>query len=153
MNDTSVIGHAPAADAIAQTLETVSTPTLILDRDRMDRNIARLKGLMAGHGVTLRPHLKTVKSIDAARRIFPDGPGPITVSTLAEAEYFAREGGFSDITYAVGLDPGKAVRAARIHASGVDLKVTIDTPEQAAAASASAVQRASIAASTASAAL
>ena len=133
MNDTSVIGHAPAADAIAQTLETVSTPTLILDRDRMDRNIARLKGLMAGHGVTLRPHLKTVKSIDAARRIFPDGPGPITVSTLAEAEYFAREGGFSDITYAVGLDPGKAVRAARIHASGVDLKVTIDTPEQAAA--------------------
>ncbi|MEO7383872.1 MAG: DSD1 family PLP-dependent enzyme, partial [Novosphingobium sp.] len=71
----------------------------------MDRNVARLRGLMAGHGVTLRPHLKTAKSIDAARRLFSDGPGPITVSTLAEAEYFAREGGFTDITYAVGLDP------------------------------------------------
>lgn len=116
-----------------QTLDTVQTPALILDRDRMDHNIARLKGLMAGHGVTLRPHLKTAKSIDAARRIFPDGPGPITVSTLAEAEYFAREGGFTDITYAVGLDPNKALRAAQIHAGGVDLKVTLDTPEQAAA--------------------
>jgi D-serine deaminase-like pyridoxal phosphate-dependent protein len=116
-----------------QTLDTLQTPALILDRDRMDRNIARLKGLMAGHGVTLRPHLKTTKSIDAARRIFPDGPGPITVSTLAEAEYFAREGGFTDITYAVGLDPNKALRAAQIHAGGVDLKVTLDTPDQAAA--------------------
>lgn len=115
----------------AGTLATIQTPALIVDRDRMDRNIERLRGLMAGHGVTLRPHLKTAKSVDAARRLFPDGPGPITVSTLAEAEYFVREGGFSDITYAVGLDPGKALRAARLHASGIDLKITLDTVEQA----------------------
>ena len=115
------------------TLSTISTPSLILDRDRMDRNIARLQGLMKAHGVVLRPHLKTAKSVDAARRLFPDGPGPITVSTLAEAEYFAKEGGFTDITWAVGLDPAKASRAARIKASGVDLKVTLDTVEQATA--------------------
>lgn len=121
------------AEAESQTLDTVPTPALIVDRDRMDRNVARLRELIAGHGVMLRPHLKTAKSIDAARRIFPDGPGPITVSTLAEAEYFAIEGGLTDITYAVGLDPNKAPRAAHICASGVDLKVTLDTPEQAAA--------------------
>ncbi len=131
MNDILLNRPAEAAGSGTLTLDNLSTPALILDRDRMDRNIARLKGLMATHGVTLRPHLKTAKSIDAARRIFPDGPGPITVSTLAEAEYFAREGGFTDITYAVGLDPSKAIRAARIHADGVDLKVTLDTPEQA----------------------
>lgn len=117
----------------AMTLATVPTPALILDRDRLDRNIARLKGLMATHRVTLRPHLKTAKSIDVARRFFPQGQGPITVSTLAEADYFAKEGGFTDITYAVGLDPNKAVRAAQIHAGGVDLKVTLDTTEQAVA--------------------
>ena len=133
MNDALLRKPADTPDTSALTLESVSTPALILDRDRMDRNIARLKGLMAGHGVILRPHLKSAKSIDAARRIFPDGPGPITVSTLAEAEYFALEGGFTDITYAVGLDPNKALRAAQIHAGGVDLKVTLDTPEQAAA--------------------
>ncbi len=131
MNDTLLSHPEAALGTSVQTLDTVATPALILDRDRMDRNIARLKGLMAAHNVTLRPHLKTAKSIDAAKRIYPDGPGPITVSTLAEAEYFAREGGFTDITYAVGLDPNKALRAAQIHKAGVDLKVTLDTAEQA----------------------
>lgn len=116
---------------MTDTLATLPTPALVLDRAKMDRNLARLKGLMAGHGVTLRPHLKTAKSIDAARRIYPDAPGPITVSTLAEAEYFAREGGFTDITYAVGLDPAKAPRAVAMHAEGIDLKLTLDTVAQA----------------------
>ena len=121
------------ADAGVRTLVNLPTPALVLDRDKMDRNVARLAGLMAGFGVTLRPHLKTAKSIDAARRIHPDGPGPITVSTLAEAEYFAREGGYVDITYAVGLDPTKAARAVALCLAGVDLKVVLDTPEQAVA--------------------
>jgi D-serine deaminase-like pyridoxal phosphate-dependent protein len=133
MNEIAGRSVTAAPVAAAKTLATVPTPALILDRDRMERNIARLKRLMTAHGVTLRPHLKTAKSIDVARHIYPDAPGPITVSTLAEAEYFMREGGFTDITYAVGLDPGKAIRAAQIHAGGVDLKVTLDTAEQAAA--------------------
>lgn len=122
-----------AAQETAPTLMNLPTPALVLDRDRMDRNLARLGALMEGHGVTLRPHLKTAKSVDAARRIFPDGPGPITVSTLAEAEYFASAGGFKDITYAVGLDPAKATRALALCAAGVDLKVTLDTAAQATA--------------------
>ncbi|MCB2047012.1 MAG: DSD1 family PLP-dependent enzyme [Novosphingobium sp.] len=97
----------------------------------MDRNLARLTALMDGFGVVLRPHLKTAKSIDVARRIHPEGPGPITVSTLAEAEYFAREGGYTDITYAVGLDPYMAPRALALCATGVELKVTLDTAAQA----------------------
>ena len=35
-----------AADAGAQTLRTVGTPCLILDQDRMDRNVARLRERM-----------------------------------------------------------------------------------------------------------
>jgi D-serine deaminase-like pyridoxal phosphate-dependent protein len=111
-------------------LADLPTPALVLDRERLDRNIQRLAGRVAALGVQLRPHLKTGKSIDVARRLFPDGPGPITVSTLAEAEYFAGHG-FRDITYAVGLAPGKAERALRLRAQGVDLKVVLDTVEQA----------------------
>ncbi|MDR7101613.1 DSD1 family PLP-dependent enzyme [Croceicoccus sp. BE223] len=122
-----------AVTASGRTLADLPTPALVLDRDRMDRNLARLAQRMERFGVTLRPHLKTAKSVDAARRIHPDGPGPITVSTLAEAEYFAREGGYTDITYAVGLDPTKAPRAVALCLAGVDLKVVLDTPEQAAA--------------------
>lgn len=114
----------------ATTVGALATPALLLDRDRLDRNLARLSSRIAAGGVVLRPHMKTAKSIDVARRAYPSEPGPITVSTLAEAEYFARHG-FRDITYAVGLAPHTAERAMRLQKAGIDLKVLLDSPEQA----------------------
>lgn len=107
------------------------TPSLLLDRERLDRNIRRLASRARNLGVTLRPHVKTAKSIDVVRRLFPDGPGPITVSTLAEAEYFAAHG-YRDMTYAVGLSPASALRAMQIcQRTGADIKLLLDTEEQA----------------------
>jgi D-serine deaminase-like pyridoxal phosphate-dependent protein len=77
------------AEEIATTLGDLATPCLILDAERMERNITRLRARLDGLGVSLRPHLKTAKSVDVVRRLNPNTPGPITVSTLAEAEYFA----------------------------------------------------------------
>jgi D-serine deaminase-like pyridoxal phosphate-dependent protein len=114
----------------ATTLRALATPALLLDRDRLDRNLARLSSRMAARGIVLRPHMKTAKSIEVARRAYPSGPGPITVSTLAEAEYFAQYG-FRDMTYAVGVAPHTATRAMRLRKAGVDLKVLLDSPEQA----------------------
>jgi D-serine deaminase-like pyridoxal phosphate-dependent protein len=114
----------------AASLETIETPALVLDVAKVDRNIARLRQHLAGLGVSFRPHVKTAKSIDVAQRLFPDGVGPITVSTLAEAEYFAGHG-FRDIIYAVGLAPQKAERALQLRGEGVDLKVILDTVDQA----------------------
>ena len=116
-------------DEIA-TLDTIETPALILDVTKVDRNIARLRRHLADLGVGFRPHVKTAKSIEVARRLFPEGKGPITVSTLAEAEYFA-DAGFADITYAVGLAPEKIARTRALVARGVDLSVLIDSTEQA----------------------
>jgi D-serine deaminase-like pyridoxal phosphate-dependent protein len=112
------------------TLSALATPALLLDKERLDRNIGRLSSRMAARGVVLRPHMKTAKSIEVARRACPSGPGPITVSTLAEAEYFAQYG-FRDMTYAVGVAPHTAERAMRLRKAGVDLKVLLDSPEQA----------------------
>jgi D-serine deaminase-like pyridoxal phosphate-dependent protein len=109
----------------------LATPALLLDTSRLDRNLARLATRMAERGVTLRPHMKTAKSIDVAQRAFPNGPGPITVSTLAEAEYFAKHG-YRDMTYAVGIAPHTAQRAMHLRKAGVDIKVLLDTTEQAA---------------------
>jgi D-serine deaminase-like pyridoxal phosphate-dependent protein len=75
-------------------------------------------------GPVLRPHLKTVKSVPAARRMLPEG-GPITVSTLLEAERFA-EAGFCDILYAVGIAPGKLDRVLALRRRGVDLMLVTD---------------------------
>ncbi|MCA1375490.1 alanine racemase [Bradyrhizobium yuanmingense] len=116
---------------VAATLAALATPALLLDRDRLDRNLARLSSRMAARGVVLRPHMKTGKSIDVARRVYRSVPGPITVSTLAEAEYFAQHG-FRDMTYAVGLAPHTSDRAMRLQKAGIDIKVLLDSPEQAA---------------------
>lgn len=114
----------------ATTVGALATPALLLDRDRLDRNLARLSSRRAPGGVVLRPHMKTAKSIDVARRAYPSEPGPITVSTLEEAEYFAHHG-FKDMTYAVGLALHTAERAMRLRKAGIDLKVLLDSPEQA----------------------
>jgi D-serine deaminase-like pyridoxal phosphate-dependent protein len=112
------------------TLDTLSTPCLILDRGRMDRNVARLRARLQQLGPVLRPHLKTAKSPDAARRVMATAAGPATVSTLKEAEEFAAAG-VTDITYAVGIVPDKLDRVLALRAEGVDLAVTLDTVAQA----------------------
>jgi len=112
------------------TLSTIGTPGLVLDADRMERNIRRLKMHLDSLGGVLRPHLKTGKSIEVAHRLMNSTAGPATVSTLKEAEQFAAAG-VRDIIYAVGIAPYKLPRAARLRASGVDLAIILDSVEQA----------------------
>jgi D-serine deaminase-like pyridoxal phosphate-dependent protein len=113
-----------------QTLQAIPTPALLLDRDRMERNIARMQGRMARLGVPLRPHVKTCKSDAVARRILGGTAGPITVSTLKEAAYFA-DRGYTDILYAVGITPGKLTEVARLLRRGVRLRLVLDEPDAA----------------------
>ncbi|MCG5486105.1 MAG: DSD1 family PLP-dependent enzyme [Sinorhizobium meliloti] len=122
--------HPPAGVATPYTLQQLVTPCLILDADRMDRNIARLGSRLSRLGVSLRPHLKTAKSIDVARRVMKSPKGPATVSTLKEAELFAAAG-VRDMIYAVGIAPAKLARVVELRAQGADLVVTLDTVEQA----------------------
>ena len=119
------------------TLESLETPCLLLDRAVMEDNARRFLDIAKRHGVTLRPHLKTAKSIEVARRVTDGAAGaPITVSTLAEAEYFAGAG-FKDILYAVGLAPNKLARAVRIMLEyGTSLKLVTDNVTLAEAAAA-----------------
>jgi D-serine deaminase-like pyridoxal phosphate-dependent protein len=111
-------------------LSDLATPCLVLDEARLERNVARMARHVRGLGVTLRPHMKTAKSIDVARRVVPSGQGPIAVSTLKEAEYFARHG-FRDILYAVGIEPGKFARMSALRRQGCDLCVVVDAPAMA----------------------
>lgn len=102
----------------------------------MTRNLDRLRLRLDRLGVTLRPHLKTCKSVEIARRMMPSPQGPATVSTLKEAEEFAAAG-VRDIMYAVGLAPAKLERVLSLRRRGVDVSVVIDSREQAAAVAAS----------------
>lgn len=113
------------------TLQSIETPCLILDADCMERNIHHLKTRLAALGPGLRPHLKTVKSVEVARRVMTSHAGPATVSTLKEAEQFAAAG-VHDLIYAVGIAPGsKLDRVVALRATGVDIAVLLDSVEQA----------------------
>jgi D-serine deaminase-like pyridoxal phosphate-dependent protein len=108
-----------------RTLDQLETPALLLEEPRMERNIARMRSQLRRLGVVFRPHVKTNKSIDVTRRLLPDGPGPITVSTLLEADYFAGHG-FTDILYAVCIAPNKLAHVAALQDRGVRLTLILD---------------------------
>ncbi|MFC3891069.1 alanine racemase [Lentzea rhizosphaerae] len=110
------------------TLDTPDTPFAVIDADRLDRNAARLREHLRGLGVPLRLHVKTAKSVEVADRV--QAGGPITVSTLAEAEHFA-DAGYRDVLYAVGIDPHKLPRVAALLRRGVTLTVLLDSLAQA----------------------
>lgn len=111
-------------------LQSLPTPSLLLDRDRLERNARRMRERLALMGVAFRLHVKTAKSVEVARVAIGADTGPITVSTLAEAEYFIGHG-FIDILYAVGIVPAKLARVAELRAKGIDLKVIVDSVEAA----------------------
>ncbi|MDB4924646.1 DSD1 family PLP-dependent enzyme [Mucilaginibacter sp.] len=112
------------------TLAHLQTPCLILDEERMVRNITRLRAHLNGLGVPLRPHLKTAKSVEVAKYLVDEQQNSATVSTLKEAEIFA-EAGIKNILYAVGIAPHKLVRIAALRAKGADIIVILDNLEQA----------------------
>ncbi|TLY70744.1 MAG: DSD1 family PLP-dependent enzyme, partial [Gammaproteobacteria bacterium] len=127
MDETTMIDRTVNNASVA-TLGELDTPCLILDADRMDQNIARLRGRLDGFDVSLRPHLKTAKSVEVARRVMSSPAGPATVSTLMEATQFAAAG-VRDIIYAVGIAPSKLARVLELRAEGIDLAVVLDTVE------------------------
>jgi D-serine deaminase-like pyridoxal phosphate-dependent protein len=119
-------------------LLALETPRLVLDLDRLERNCAAMRARCAALGVGLRAHLKTAKSVDVAR-IATNASG-ITVSTLKEAEHFARAG-YRDILYAAGIVPNKLAHAARLREAGADLILVTDSPDVVAAAARFAAER------------
>lgn len=110
------------------------TPRLLLDPDRLQRNIDMMAGRCDALGVTLRPHLKTPKSLQVAACAVPDQSAPITVSTLREAEYFAG-GGHRDILCAAATTVSKLAHADKIQReTGARVLLVADSVAMAAAA-------------------
>lgn len=105
-------------------LNSLSTPSLVLDVDRVKRNARKISDIAIKNGVRLRPHIKTHKCVEVARIQTAGHSGAITTSTLEEVRAFA-DRGFSDFTYAVPIEPGKF--AAAIELAKRDLKLGLIT--------------------------
>lgn len=92
-----------------------ATPYLVVDAERLDANIVRAAEWAAQRGVVLRPHAKTHKIPEIARRQLAAGAIGLTVATVAEAEVFA-DAGFADlfIAYPLWLDEPRRRRVAAL---------------------------------------
>ncbi len=72
------------------------TPAVVIDLDKVERNIARVQALCDKAGIANRPHIKTHKSPLLARMQIDAGARGITCQKLGEAEVMS-DGGIDDI--------------------------------------------------------
>ncbi|MFI1990531.1 alanine racemase [Actinoplanes sp. NPDC020271] len=107
------------------------TPCVIVDADVLDRNLRAMATAAAGRGIALRPHAKTHKCVEIARRQVELGATGLTVATVSEAETFAAAG-LDDLFIAYPVWPTRE-RAARLRdlASRVRLRIGVDSAESA----------------------
>ena len=113
-----------------ETIFGLTTPSLVLDRCRLEANASRMRDKVQSLGVALRPHVKTSKSIDVLKVLASGATVPITVSTLAEARYFFAQG-VTEILYAVGIAPVKLPEVADLIRAKCQLRIILDTAEAA----------------------
>jgi D-serine deaminase-like pyridoxal phosphate-dependent protein len=116
--------------ALRLRLADIPTPAALVDEARMTRNIARMQERMNALGATLRPHVKTPKCVEVAKRQQAAGARAITVSTLKEAEEFFAAG-FIDILYAVCIAPQKLDRVRALRRQGCRLTILVDEADAA----------------------
>ncbi len=104
----------------------LNTPALVVEIDRLDANIAAMAAFAAARGLALRPHAKTHKSADIARRQIAAGAVGVCVAKLGEAEALAEGGVLAiHITSPVVSAPAIA-RLAALRAFAADVTVVVD---------------------------
>jgi D-serine deaminase-like pyridoxal phosphate-dependent protein len=67
-------------------ISEIDTPALVVDLDIMERNLCRVATYAREHGLRLRPHTKTHKSIGIGKRQLELGAAGLTVAKVSEAE-------------------------------------------------------------------
>lgn len=106
----------------------LNTPVLVLDVAALDRNIATMAGLAASHGIGLRPHAKTHKSVDIAKRQLAAGAAGVCCAKIGEAEVLAK-GGVTGILITSPVAAPRAIeRLAPLAGSAEGLMAVVDHP-------------------------
>lgn len=91
------------------TLASLPTPCVLVDQQKLERNIERMQSAADTRGVRLRPHAKTHKSPDLAQIQIARGAVGICCAKLGEAEVFV-DAGVQDIRLPYPLNPVNAAR-------------------------------------------
>lgn len=107
---------------------SLSTPALVVDLDVFEANLAAMASMLRGTGKTVRPHVKTHRTPELARRQIGEAAVGITCATVGEAEAMV-DAGIDDVLVANEVvEPRKVARLASL-ARGARIAVAVDDPE------------------------
>jgi len=115
------------------TRDEVPTPALLLDLDRFERNLARLALHVRRAGKQLRPHAKTHRCPEIARRQIAAGALGVACAKLGEAEVMAGAGIRGLLITTEVVSRAKIERLMRLVADAPDTLVVVDHAESVAA--------------------
>ncbi len=104
----------------------LTTPALLVDLDAMERNIARMAGHCRAHGIALRPHAKTHKSVRIAEMQVAAGAVGICAATLGEAEVLAGAGIPGVLITSPVVGDARIARLIALNGKADGLKVVTD---------------------------
>ncbi len=105
--------------------DEILTPALVIDLEVLERNIAAMAEWAKGHGIGLRPHAKTHKSPDVAKRQIAAGANGICCATVKELEVLAAAG-IPGLLLTTGAAPNKVGWIAGVNQDAVDMAVVAD---------------------------
>jgi D-serine deaminase-like pyridoxal phosphate-dependent protein len=109
-------------------ISDLETPAVIVDLDVMDRNLSRMADYCRAHQLRLRPHTKTHKIPELAKRQIAGGATGITVAKIGEAEVMLNAG-ITDMLIAYPIvGPTKTTRLAQL-AENASITVSLDSEE------------------------
>ncbi len=114
---TSAAGAAPM---------DLPTPCLIVDLAALDANIARLAQVATSRNVNLRPHVKTHKCSEIARRQVAAGAIGVSCSTIDEAETMVEAGIPGVLVTSPIVGTGKIARFVELVARAADTRTVVD---------------------------
>ncbi len=107
----------------------LNTPALIVEVDALERNIAAMAAFARQAGLKLRPHAKTHKSVEIARRQMAAGAVGVCCAKLGEAEALA-DGGIENILITSPVVGAAGVgRLAALAARSPGLMAVVDHPD------------------------
>jgi D-serine deaminase-like pyridoxal phosphate-dependent protein len=113
------------------TRDALDTPALVLDLDRVERNVERMARFFAARRAKLRPHFKTPKCAEVARLQLEAGALGITCAKLGEAEALAQAGVSTSVLVANQvIGPRKLERLVALAPRHRELLIAVDDAAQ-----------------------
>src|SRR2546426_9701829 len=111
------------------TRNELPTPALLLDLDRFERNIAKMAAYVKTAGKKLRPHSKTHKCPEIARRQIAAGAVGICCAKVGEAEVMAAAGIRNILITTQVVGPEKIGRLMGVLDRAPEMMVVVDNAE------------------------